>query len=100
MTATPQRLPDWFDLLWETHQSKLPIFFRNEAGKKLARELVGVAISGAASYSTTPQGVRILVAFSRIMAIMKGAQGVLDSPDPTPEEVAAAVERLVQRVKP
>lgn len=100
MSTAPQRLPDWFDVLWETHQSKLPILFRNDAGKKLARELVGVAISGAASYSTTPQGIRALVAFSRIAAILKGTQGVLDSPDPSPEEVAAAVERLVQRVEP
>ncbi len=98
--ASPARIPDWFDLLWETHQQKLPIFLRNEAGKKLAREIVGVAIQGAASYSTTPQGVRALIAFSRIAAIVKGVTGVCDSPDPTPEEVAAAVERLVQRVKP
>ena len=100
MTTTPQRLPDWFDLLWETHQTKLPIFLRNDSGKKLARELIGLAMQGAASYSTTPQGIRAIIAFSRITAIMKGAQGMLTSPDPSPEEVAAAVERLVQRVKP
>ena len=98
--TTPARLPDWFDVLWETHAGKVPIFLRNDAGKKLARELVSVAISGAASYSTTPQGIRTIIAYSRILAILKGSAGVLNSPDPTPEEVAAAVERLVQRVKP
>ena len=97
---TPARMPDWFDLLWETHSHKLPLLFRNETGKKLAREIAGVALQGAAQYSTTPQGVRALIAFSRIAAMLKGINGVCDAPDPTPEEVADAVERLVQRVKP
>ena len=100
MSTSPQRLPDWFDVLWETHAAKIPLVFRNDVGKKIARDLVSVAISGAASYSTTPQGIRTIIAYSRILAILKGSAGVLTSPDPTPEEVAAAVERLVQRVKP
>ncbi len=100
MSATPQRIPDWFDVLWETHQHRLPFVLRNDMGKKIARDMLGLAIQGAASYSTTPPGVRALIAFSRVAAIVKGVNGVCDSPDPTPEEVAAAVERLVQRVKP
>lgn len=98
--TTPARIPDWFDVLWETHQHKIPFMLRNDVGKKLARDIIGLAISGAATYSTTPQGVRALIAFSRIQAILKGARGVCESPDPSPEQVADAVERLVQRVKP
>jgi hypothetical protein len=98
--TTPARIPDWFDVLWETHQHKIPFLLRNDAGKRIAREIIGLAIQGAATYSTTPQGVRALIAFSRIQAITRGVQGVCESPDPSPEQVADAVERLVQKVKP
>lgn len=98
--TSPAHIPDWFDVLWESHQHKLPFLLRNDAGKKLAREILGMAIQGVVTYSKTPRGVRALIAFSRIQAIVKGVQGVCDSPDPSPEEVAAAVERLVQKVKP
>jgi len=97
--TTPARIPDWFDDFWTAHKLKLPIYLRNDATKELARGIMGAAVQGAAQYSTTPQGVRALIAFSRIAAVLKGTKGVMDSPDPTPEQVAEAVERLVQRVK-
>lgn len=100
MSAQPQRMPDWFDLLWETHQAKIPLFLRNDIGKKMARDLIGVAMSSAASYSTTPSGIRVIIAYSRILAMLKGVKGICEAPDPSPEQVADAVEKLVQRVKP
>lgn len=98
--TTPARIPDWFDVFWSQHRDKLPILLRSDTTKEFARKLAGDMIQGAAQHATTPQGVRALIAFSRVAAIVKGVNGVCDSPDPSPEEVAAAVERLVQRVKP
>ena len=98
--TTPARIPDWFDLFWEEQKSKLPVLLRNDSVKKLARDMMDVALKGMAYQATTPQGIRALIAFSRIAAIVKGVNGVCDAPDPSPEEVAAAVERLMQRVKP
>jgi len=101
MSSRPSaRIPDWFDRIWDEHAPKLPIYLRNSATKEMARNLMHGVIQIAAVQAQTPQGVRALIAFSRITAILKGVQGVCDSPDPSPEEVAAAVERLVQRVKP
>lgn len=99
MTTKPIPAPDWFDVFWEDNKTKLPIFIRNDAGKELARAALNAAIQSGAQFATTPQGIRGLIAFARITAIVKGVTGVCDAPDPTPEEVAAAVERLVQRVK-
>ena len=102
--TTLTRSPDWFDAFWEEIKPRIPIYLRTDAFKKMARELSSTlsdyAIQEAAKKAATPQGVRVVIAFARVTAILKGAQGVCDSPDPTPEEVAAAVERLVQRVKP
>jgi uncharacterized phage protein gp47/JayE len=98
--TTPARIPDWFDVFWAQHRDKLPLLMRGDTVKEMARQLLGAATQEAAKYAATPQGVRGLIAFSRIAAIVKGVNGVCDSPDPSPEEVAAAVERLVQRVKP
>lgn len=100
MTTTPQRLPDWFDAFWESQKQHLPAFLRNDAGKKIARAALETAIQSGAQYATTPQGIRGLIAMARITAIIKGVTGVCDAPDPSPEDVAAAVERLVQRLRP
>lgn len=97
MTTKPIPAPDWFDTFWEKHEKDIPIFFRNARGKELARSAMDAAIQGAAQAATTPQGLRALIAFSRISAIVKGVHGVCDAPDPSPEEVAAAVEKLAQR---
>lgn len=98
--TTPATLPDWFDTFWQEHRNKLPVLMRGDGTKELARNLMGAAVQTAAKQATTPQGVRALIAFSRVAAIVKGVNGVCDSPDPSPEEVAAAVERLVKKVKP
>jgi hypothetical protein len=98
--STPAKLPDWFDLLWEERKDSLPILFRGESAKQLARNLLNIAVEGAARQAATPQGVRAIIAFSRIAAIVKGAHGVCDAPDPSPEQVADAIERLVKKVKP
>lgn len=100
MTTSPQRLPDWFDSFWESQKHNIPVFLRNDAGKKLAKAALDAAIQSGAQAATTPQGIRGLIALARITVILKGTTGVLDAPDPSPEDVAAAVERLVQRVKP
>jgi hypothetical protein len=92
--------PDWFDTLWDEHLApQMPIYLRTAATKKLARGMLDVAVQAAAKQATTPQGVRALIAFSKISAIMKGANNVANAPDPSPEEVAEAVQRLVERVK-
>lgn len=99
MTANLQPVPDWFDQLWAKHQNELPFVLRNETGKKLARTLLESAIQGMTDYSRGPQGVRTIVAFSKIAAIVKGINGVAGAPDPSPEEVAEVVKRLVEKLK-
>lgn len=99
MSTTPQRMPDWFDAYWEANKSRLPVLLRNDGAKQLARGLVDGMIQSMAQQATTPAGIRALISFSRITSILKGAQGVMESPDPSPEEVAEAVRRLVERVR-
>jgi hypothetical protein len=101
VSTTPARLSDWFDEIWEAKIApQLPFYLRTDATKKLARGMVDVTVQAAAKQATTPQGVRALIAFSRIAAILKGVNGVCDAPDPSPEEVADAVQKLVERLKP
>jgi hypothetical protein len=98
MADNLQPAPDWFDRFWDEYQSRLPLYLRGQ--KKAAREIAGGLVTALASQAATPQGVRILSSFARVQAILKGTQGVLDQPDPTPEQVAEAVQRLVEKVKP
>ena len=98
-----QALPkprDWFDDFWDANVRSLPAIMRGTSVKELARNLMQEALKGMAKQAGTPDGVRAIIAFARITAICKGAQGVLDAPDPTPEQVTEAVQRLVDRVKP
>lgn len=92
--------PDWFDSFWDSQKHNLPTFLRNEAGKKLARAALDAAIQSGAQYAATPQGIRAVIAFARISAMLRGIQGVCDAPDPSPEQVVDGVERLLNRVKP
>jgi hypothetical protein len=92
---------DWFDDIWDTKVSPtLPIYLRSAGVKQLARGAVRVLVESMGAHAKSPEGLRQVVAFARIAAILKGATGVMDAPDPTPEQVADAVERLVARVKP
>lgn len=100
MSTSIQPAPDWFERLWEEHAHKLPILLRNDSGKKLARQLVAVVIDSLGQFAKTPEGVRQIVAYARIYSILKGSQGVIDAPNPTPEQVADAVQKLVEKVKP
>jgi hypothetical protein len=90
--------PDWFDRFWEQHSKDLPIFLRGQ--KKAARHLLGAAVEAMGAYAQTPDGVQKVVAFAKIARIVIGARGVLGSPDPSPNEVVAEVQRLVDQVKP
>jgi hypothetical protein len=92
--------PDWFDRLWDAQSHKLPIYLRNDSGKKVARSFVAGMIETLGAAAKTPEGMRQVVAYARIAAILRGSRGILDQPDPSPEQVADAVERLVQRLKP
>jgi hypothetical protein len=98
-TASATR--DWFDELWDRH---IPLMFRLHpmAGqlKSLARNLMDEALKIMAKRAGAPDGVKAVIGFARIQAIVKGAQGVMDAPDPSPEQVVEYVERLTQRVKP
>jgi len=99
VTHPIQPAPDWFDRLWEEHKEKLPLLFRSEAMKRVVRVNLETVSREAAKYATTPDGIRVIVAFAKISAILKGSQGVLDAPNPSPEQVADAVEKLVERLK-
>jgi hypothetical protein len=100
MTTIPQKSPDWFDRWWDSHCSTFPIMLRGEIAKKSARGILSSLIENMGAEAKTPEGVRSIIAFARITAIMQGATGVLDAPNPSPEQIADAVERLVQRMKP
>jgi hypothetical protein len=92
---------DWFDDIWDTRVAPtLPIYLRSSGVKDLARGAVRVLVEGLGAHAETPDGMRQIVAYARILASVKAVRGVFDSPDPTPEQVADAVERLMQRVKP
>jgi hypothetical protein len=95
-----QPAADWFDKFWNEHRTDIPVFLRNDAFKETARKLVRVLMEGMGKQATTPEGIRQIVAYARIAAILKGVNGVANAPDPSPEQVADMVERLVQRVKP
>jgi len=93
MTKTLPAPPDWFDKLWEQFIApKLPIYLRGESVKNSFRSIVR-------ELSQAPEAVRAVVALARIGAILQGTQGVLEAPDPSPEQVADAVQRLVERMK-
>jgi hypothetical protein len=91
---------DWFDEFWDQNVALLPVYLRGAPVKKIARELLQLGLKAMAKQAGTPDGVKAIIAFARVKAIVTGTKGVLDAPDPTPEQVAEAVERLVQRVKP
>lgn len=98
----PTKLPaarDWFDDFWDQNVAMLPVYLRGMPIKKLARELMQLGLKAMARQAGTPEGVKAVIAFARVKAILQGAQGVLDAPDPSAEQVTDAVERLVQRVK-
>jgi hypothetical protein len=88
--------PDWFDRFWDEHKDKLPVYLRGQ--KKAARLILAGIMDAMGKQATTPEGVRTIIAFARIASIVKGTRGVMDSPDPSPDQVADAVERLVQRM--
>jgi hypothetical protein len=101
MSATAKNLsdaPDWFDALWEKHSPDMPWWMRSQ--KEAARTMMGPILDSFANQAKTPEGVRAIIAFAKIAKIVKGARGVLDDPNPTPDQVAEAVQRLVERVKP
>jgi hypothetical protein len=98
-----QTLPtprDWFDDFWDQNVRTLPAMFRSNAVKEVARKLLDELLKHLARKAGTPDGVKAIVAFARIAAILKGSQGVLDAPDPSPDQVVEAVQRLVDKVKP
>jgi hypothetical protein len=100
VTTAIKPAPDWFDRLWETEQKRLPLFLRNESSKDLARKLVATAVEAAGSFAKSPEGMRQVIAYGRIYAAVRGMGDLMGQPDPSPEQVAAAVEKLVARVKP
>lgn len=95
------QIRDWFDDIWDTKVSPtLPVYLRSASIKQLARGAVRVLIESMGAHAKSPDGIRQVIAFARITAIMRGRTDVMGAADPTPEQVADAVERLVQRVKP
>ena len=97
--TSPARIPDWFDRLWAEASPRLPVLLRSEGAKRIAREVADLAIREFAKQAGTPEGVRAIIAYAKISAILKGTRGVCDAPDPTPEEVTEAVQRLVDKLK-
>lgn len=99
MSASPIPAPDWFDVLWQANAHKLPLMLRGDAVKKLAREMMNTVLDGAGTYAKTPDGIKTVLAFGKIARAVKSMEGAINSPDPSPDEVAAAVERMVERMK-
>jgi len=97
--TSPARIPDWFDRLWAEASPRLPVLLRSEGAKRIAREVADLAIREFAKQAGTPEGVRAIIAYAKISAILKGARGVCDAAEPTPEEVTEAVQRLVDKLK-
>jgi hypothetical protein len=98
MPETLQSPPDWFDAVWSKHEKDLPIYLRGQ--KKLARQILGGIVESLGEYAKTPEGMQQIVAFARVSSMVRGVAGVLDAPDPSPNQVADAVERLVKRFRP
>ena len=92
--------PDWIDHLWDQIKPGLNPLFRSESVKNSARGMVGIAVEVLGKHAKTPEGMRQLVAFARIASAVKNSRAAFASPDPSPEEVAEFVERMVDRVKP
>lgn len=90
--------PDWFDAVWAKHENELPIWMRGQ--KKLARQLIGAVIESMGAYAKTPAGMQQVIAFAKVASMVKGMSGLINAPDPSPDEVVSAVERLMQKVKP
>jgi hypothetical protein len=99
MSPTAPAPPTWFLEFWEDNCQRLPTFARGESMMNLAWSLFELLLQHVGRYARTPDGVKKVIAFGRVVTILQGAQGVLDSPDPTPEQVEQAVQRLVERVK-
>jgi len=100
LTTSTKTPPVWFLNFWAENCVKLPILFRGESMMMLAWDLFGTLLEHVGRYMKTPDGMRQFIAFARIQTILSGSHGVLNQPDPTPEQVAEAVQRLVNRVKP
>jgi hypothetical protein len=90
--------PDWFDVWWDQNQKLIPTWLRGQ--KKAARLVVAGLIDAMGKQASTPEGIRMIVAFGRIATSVKRVRGVMNEPDPSPDQVAEFVERLVERVKP
>ena len=101
MNQTLKPAPDWFDDLWDTTIApQVPIYLRGETLKQTARGLTRILVERLGALATTPEGVRQIVAYARIATVCKAAMRANLGPDPTPEQVAEFVEKVVARVKP
>jgi hypothetical protein len=98
LSTIAQIPPPWFDTFWEEQSPKLPFLLRSEGAKHVAWGLFQVLMEQLSQQATTPRGMQTVIAFAKIKSILKGAQGVLDSPDPSPAQVAEAVQKLVDKV--
>jgi hypothetical protein len=95
---TPSQItPAWFDQFWAENCMRLPILMRGDSMKQIAWQLFQVLLEAVGREAKTPHGLRTIVAFAKIQAIMQGSQHVLGAPEPTPEQVAEFVQRLVDR---
>lgn len=95
---TPSQItPTWFDKFWADNCMRLPILMRGDSMKQLAWQLFQILLGAVGDYANTPDGMRAIVAFAKIQAIMQGSRDVMDAPNPSPEQVADAVQRLVDR---
>ena len=91
--------PPWFLEFWEDNCHRLPMMLRGDTTMNLAWALFELLLSHVGRYARTPDGMKQVIAFARITAIMQGAQGVLDAPDPSPEQVEEALRKLLDKAK-
>lgn len=99
MTPVAAIPPPWFDKFWEDQSPKLPFLLRSEGAKHVAWGLFQVLMDQMLQQSATPNGVKTVIAFGKVVTILQGSHNVLNAPDPSPEQVVEAVQRLVDGAK-
>jgi hypothetical protein len=91
--------PIWFLKFWEENCHKLPMLMRGEGTMLLAWSIFNLLLEYIDRYAATPAGMKMIISFAKIQAMMVESQIIADSPDPSPERVAEAVRTLVERSK-
>lgn len=91
--------PTWFLKFWEENCHKLPILMRGEGTMLLAWSIFNLLLEYINKYASTPAGMKMIISFAKIQAMMVESKIIADAPDPSPEQVADAVGQMIARSK-